>query len=153
MSRGSGAAIGFGKEKSFMLNLNSRAINTSSKVKFCVKCGEANYENLGQCVSCGRNKFISESEFEREQKTGFQEMIVGASVFFVSLGLVILRLNVSVNNSVPRLIMLPFVFLGLFIAVDGAFKYQKGRRSIVLNIILTACVLVMLGVGVYYDLL
>ena len=80
-------------------------------------------------------------------------MIVGASVFFVSLGLVILRLNVSVNNSVPRLIMLPFVFLGLFIAVDGAFKYQKGRRSIVLNIILTACVLVMLGVGVYYDLL
>lgn len=136
-----------------MLNLNSRVSNTSSEVKFCVKCGEANYENFGRCVSCGRKKFISEAEFEREQKAGFQEMIVGGSVFFLSLGLVILRLNVEVNNSVPKLVMLPFVFLGLFIAVDGAFKYQKGRRSIVLNIILSACVLVILAVGIFYDLL
>jgi hypothetical protein len=136
-----------------MLNLNSRASNTSTEVKFCVKCGEANYENLGQCVSCGRKKFISESEFEKEQKVGFQEMIVGALVFFISLGLVFLRLNVPVNNSIPKLVMLPFVFLGLFIAVDGAFKYQKGRRSIVLNVILSACALAVLGVGIYYDLL
>lgn len=136
-----------------MLNLNARASNASLEVKFCVKCGEANYENLGQCVSCGRKKFISEAEFEKEQKVGFQEMIVGALVFFVSLGLMILRLNVSVNNSVPGLVMLPFVFLGLLIAVDGAFKYQKGRRSIILNITLSACVLVILVVGIYYDLL
>jgi hypothetical protein len=136
-----------------MLNLNSRADNTSSEVKFCVKCGEANYENLGQCVACGRKKFISEAEFEKEQKVGQQEMMVGGAVFLVSLFLVILRLNVSVNNSVSKLVMLPFVFLGFFIAVDGAFKYQKGRRSMVLNIILSACVLAILAVGFYYDLL
>jgi hypothetical protein len=118
-----------------------------------VKCGEANYENLGQCVSCGRKNFISEAEFEKEQKVGFQEMIVGGAVFLVSLFLLILRLNVSVNNSVSKLVMLPFVFLGVFIAVDGAFKYQKGRRSMILNIILSACVLAILAVGLYYDLL
>lgn len=136
-----------------MLNLNARASNTSSEVKFCVKCGEANYENLGQCVSCGRKKFISEAKFEKEQKVGFREMIVGALVFLFSLGLLILRLNISVNNSVSQLVMLPFVFLGFLIAIDGAFKYQKGRRSMVLNVVLSACVLVILAVGIYYDLL
>jgi len=136
-----------------MLNLNSPVSSQSTQVKFCLHCGEANYQDLGQCVSCQRTKFVSEAEFEKERKVGKQEMIVGSLFFLFWLALLIFRLNIKVNNSVPQFVSVPLILLGLFIAVDGAYKFQYGRRSMILNVILGGCVVSMLAVGFYYDLL
>jgi hypothetical protein len=137
-----------------MLNLNSRIISQSTQaVKFCLHCGEGNYQDLGQCVSCKRTRFVSEAEFEKERNVGKQEMIVGSLFFLFWLALLFLRLNINVNNSVPKFVSVPFVLLGLFIAIDGAYKFQHGRRSMILNIILGACVVAILAVGFYYELL
>jgi hypothetical protein len=135
-----------------MLDLDSPN-NPSTEIKYCKHCGTVNYKNIGQCKSCGRHDFISEEQFEKNRGQGRMEMIVGPMVFLGSLALLVLRYtSPRSDTSVPKWIMLPFVFLGLFIAVDGAVKYQTGRRNLTLNIVLGTCVLAIVAIQLYYGL-
>ena len=135
-----------------MLDLNSSEINTSTEVKTCVYCGEVNYQDRGQCKNCGRTTFLSEKEFEKQRRNGAVAMITGPITFFISLGLLLFRYNSSIKSPAPKWAMLPFVFLGLFVTVDGAFRYTKGRGNLTLNLVLSSCVVAIVAIGLYFDL-
>ena len=114
-------------------------------------CGEVNFQDIGQCKNCGRTEFISEEKFEKERRKGAAAMITGPIFFFISLGLLLYRYYGSAKSDLPKWVMLPFVLIGFFVTVDGAFRYARGRGSMVLNVILTLCVLAFLVIGIYYD--
>ena len=134
-----------------VLDLNSPIINQSSEVKTCVHCGEVNYQDRGQCKNCGRTRFISEKEFAKERRAGASAMIVGPIMFFISLALLLYRYSPTAPKSnVPKWVMLPFVLLGFFVTVDGVFRFVKGRRSMVLNVVLSLVVVFLVAVWLYY---